>query len=351
MRPISYLPWSVSVLDDCVANEKAGRLACLDLDLTAKCSQASCVYCDSKPTVGTALEGEMGLSDLRPILDVALNLGLKWVFTCGLGEPLEDPKFVGLVETLARGGARVSAFTNGMLIDAKTAKWLHANHVCLVMKLDCLDEAVFDRILGGKGRAARVYLALENLLGAGYGRGCPEGITDLALSIVPTKLNLHLIRDVLELAKRHNFFPSVGELECAGRAADSAVSAELQLDVADFHSLRSLTDEVLWTGYRRSVCPAVLTGIHIDVKGRCIVDRMTGLNCKWFMMQEPDVQDVGLVSASNLVDIVEQVRRYRMRALREPSVIGLLRSTTFEFGGCGGDPSAIAAVAGELFEP
>jgi hypothetical protein len=338
---ISYLPWSHQVFSDCIATENDGLLPCVDLDLTAKCTKASCIYCDSKPTVGMPIVDELTMNNLLPFISSAVSHGLKWIYTCGLGEPLEDDKFFQLLELLKSNGARISLFTNGLLIDGSVAQRLHELGACLILKLDSFDATVFDRILGGKGRAKRIYQALDCLLEAGYGRECPVGTTDLALSIVPTQLNIETIDEVLRFAKSHNLFPSIGELECAGNAADTKAGPELQLTPAQLKRLRANTDALLWPDYRRSVCPAVFCGLHVDVTGNCVVDKRTGLNCKWFMMQEPDVLYLGNVLTDKVQTLLQRIRYYRQQAMNVNETITDLRATRFQFGGCGGDPCDI----------
>jgi hypothetical protein len=58
---------------------------------------------------------------------------------------------------------------------------------------------------------------------AGYGN-VKGGYTDLAFSIVPTQLSYDGIRNVISFAKKNNIFPSIGELEQAGRALEIVLS-------------------------------------------------------------------------------------------------------------------------------
>ncbi len=145
---IEYYPWSKEVLDESLKIHDGGGLPTLDIELTAKCSKASCIYCDSKPAVGNENPNELKPEETEKLVRDAADMGLRWVYTCGLGEPFEDRKFTGLVSLLHKLDVRISLFTNGIFIDRKKADWLHEHGVCLILKLDTFDEAVFDEILG-----------------------------------------------------------------------------------------------------------------------------------------------------------------------------------------------------------
>ena len=102
MNRVSYLPWSKNVLAACLAAYDKGQLGSLDLDLTAQCSLAACIYCDSKPGVGSKQPGELSVKETNAVLEQAAEIGVKWIFSCGLGEPLEDRRFKQLIEKAAR---------------------------------------------------------------------------------------------------------------------------------------------------------------------------------------------------------------------------------------------------------
>lgn len=343
---IQYYPWSDEVLKECLTAHDKGELATLDLELTAKCSKASCIYCDSKPDVGVRHPNELNSRETVRCLQEARKLGLRWIYSCGLGEPLEDGRFRVLVQTAGRLDVRVSLFTNGILIDKDWAKWLHDNGVCVILKMDTFSEPAFDTILGRKGAAQKVYKALDALVSAGYGQHCEAGMTDIAFSIVPTRLNLDGIEDVVKAAKAKNIFPSIGELERAGRALQDTTYRELGLDSAQLKSLRKIVEKNLWKGYVRPICPAIISGLHIDNVGNCLVDFDTGLNCKWFLLGEPMVQIIGNVRSSSVEKLFKAARKYRQSCFKR-GTNGIARSaaTKYVFGGCGGNPCAVIRLA------
>ena len=345
---ITYHPWSNTVLKECLSAHDNGKMPTLDLELTAKCTKASCIYCDSRPDVGDRHINELNLRETKKLLEEAKSLGLKWIYTCGLGEPIEDVKFRRLIETASELGVRISLFTNGLLIDRTTAKWLYGNRVCLILKLDSFKEETFDKILGKRGAAKKIYDCLDLLLESGYAQHSKNKHTDLAFSIVPTHLNLNEIEDVITFAKTNNIFPSIGELEQAGRALENSIYKDLSLSQHEIQNLKNTVESLLWKGYTRPICPTIITGIHIDNVGRCIVDSETGLNCKWFLLKEPAIKIMGNVRENTLTEMFKNVRKYRKKCFEgNGDAVHKCETIKYVFGGCGGSPGEIIKLARE----
>jgi MoaA/NifB/PqqE/SkfB family radical SAM enzyme len=346
-KMITYYPWSVKVLEECLKAYDKGALPTLDLELTAKCTKASCIYCDSRPDVGKRHSNELNYREIERLIKNAKEMGLKWIYTCGLGEPLEDIKFRKMIDLIHELDIRISIFTNGMLIDAQKARWLHESGVYIILKLDTFDEGKYDRILGVRGGAKKIYAALNHLLDVGYGK-MKEDYTDLAFSIVPTQLNYNSIIDVILYAKERNIFPSIGELEQSGRTLENGRFSELSVTDNQVKTLKGKVDMLLWPDYKRPICPTILTGVHIDNKGNCIVDRDTGLNCKWFLLGEPDVRIIGNIRQHDLSDLYDKVKEYRRECFENNKrEVQRCENTDFVFGGCGGDPKEIIRIARE----
>lgn len=343
---IAYYPWSEKVLNNCLNAHDEGSLVTLDLEFTAKCSKASCIYCDSRPDVGIRHPNELNYRETEKLLRDAKSLGLKWIYACGLGEPLEDPRFKKIVETAFEHAVGLSVFTNGILINEEKAKWLHDNKVYLILKLDTFEEETFDKILGKKGAAKKIYTAVELLLNAGYGKNYRDGYTDLAFSIIPTQLNIKSIDEVISFAKKNNIFSSVGELERAGRALECKTYSNLSLTNEEILSLKAKVENLLWKGYIRPVCPTIVTGVHIDNIGNCVVDSETGLNCKWFLLGEPMIKILGNIRKNDIKTMFNSVREYRKQRF-ETNSNGVRRCeiTEYVFGGCGGSPKRIIQLA------
>lgn len=343
-----YLPWSKQVLHECLTQQSKGFFPAIDLELTAKCSGCSCIYCDSKPEVANNINfKETDTAAILKLLEDALPLGLKWVYTCGLGEPLEDPNFWDIVYFLTKYGIKLSMFSNGVFIrDVNTAKELKKNGINIILKMDTFDKDKFDTILGIKGAAQKIYAARDHLLSAGYAQN--ERFTDLAFSIVPTSLSIQGIPDVIEFCKKYKIFASIGELEQAGEVINKNLSSDLSVPKEDVVKLKQIADEYFGGCYMRPICPCILTGLHIDNRGECIVDRVTGLNCKWFLLTEPDIEVIGNIYDTSVSVLFEKAKNYRRDAfIKNKTLIETSFNVSYVFGGCGGNPCDIIKLATE----
>jgi len=337
----------------CLALHDAGMMPTLDLELTAKCTAACCIYCDSKPepdahpvvgTVGVAHPDELTWPELKHLLQQAVDLGLEWIYTCGLGEPLQDPNFWQMLDFISAHGVRLSMFTNGIFIQDKfTAQRLKSAGVCIILKMDTFDERKFDTILGAIGKARRIYRARDLLLESGYADDTE--VTDLAFSIVPTALSIDSIPDVVDYCRRNQIFASIGELEHAGEVMknDARVLNDLALTDKQIRLLKEVANEYAGQGrYLRPICPSILTGVHIDYVGNAVADRLTGLNCKWFLLSEPDVHVFGNIRSDSLSSLLVDASEYRRACFATNAThISQCARISYVFGGCGGNPRDI----------
>ena len=346
---VEFYPWSRKVLNENIKSQQIGRMPVLDLELTAQCTGASCIYCDSKPKVGCAHANEIDWVLLNDVLVQSKELGLKWIYTCGLGEPMEDGKFWNLLDFIKNNGINLSMFTNGVFIkDINIARRLKESNVHIILKLDTFDEKKFDRVLNKPGTAKKVYDANEYLLSAGY--GSKDGkYTDLAYSIVPTILSLDGIPSVIDFADRNGVFASIGELENAGNVYAKGIKDIIDVSSDDLLKLKNYADSYADGAYKRPICSAILTGLHIDNLGDCIVDRQSGLNCKWFLLNEPDTYYIGNVKKDLVAALLKKVNDYRKEQfIKNRELFNEYRQGKFVFGGCGGNISEVFELAFKL---
>jgi MoaA/NifB/PqqE/SkfB family radical SAM enzyme len=349
---VQYLPWSKETLQDSLEAEKAGRIPALDLELTAKCSAASCIYCDSMPEVrANPTVKELLVEPTLAVLEQARERGLKWIYTCGLGEPLEDQRFSVILDFMKEHGIKMSLFTNGQFIkNLEIAKRLKASNVHIILKMDTFNAEEFDTILGGvAGRAKKIYQAIDYLLNAGYTNTGYEGYTDLAFSVVPTTISKDTISEVVEYCLKNNIFPSVGELEQAGNVITHNLFESLGLS-EDCLKWVKKDAELAEMNYMRPICPAILTGLHIDNQGNCIVDEVTGLNCKWFLLSDPRTKIIGNVVEQSITELYNMVKKYRVDCWEQNRItINGYEKIDYVFGGCGGNPSEIIRLYKETY--
>lgn len=341
-----YYPWSKLVLNQALDMQKKGMIPTIDIELTAKCSGACCIYCDSKPNVCAG--GQLGEADfltIKKIIQDAKEYGLRWVYTCGLGEPLEDEKFWNLIHLFKDNNISLSMFSNGIFIkDIYMARELKEHDVNIILKMDTFDEKRFDKILGRKGTAQKIYVARDNLIAAGY--GVKNGYTNLAFSIVPTSLSIEGISEVIAYCKKYGVFASIGELEQAGEVIHNNLNDRLSIAYNDVIELKAMADEYIEGAYMRPICPCILTGIHIDNLGNCVVDKDTGLNCKWFLLKEPQTIKLGDIYADSIFELFSKVNEYRKNSfITKSDLISQMCDVNYIFGGCGGNPKDIVRIA------
>lgn len=317
-----------------------GGIPVLDIETSAKCLHNTCVYCDSN--VGDADEGELSLTETIAVLEEGIQLGTEWVTICGLGEPLDDPKLPGILRYCRDNGLGVSIFTNLLYLTDEHIRLFQEIDIGLIVKCDSLNAASFDKTLGRRGTAQRIYTNLDKLLCAGFGG---TECTSLALSIVPTRFTIDDIPEVVKFCKSRGLFPSIGEVEYSGKArlryASLAVTRQELLD------LKAEVERILGYPYCRQICPATIASLHITHVGECVVHRGTGVSCPWFLLGEPDMVSVGNVRADRLDVLAQRVRDYR-RAHPLTTVPEVDPRVSNVFGGCGGKPEEILAVYAKM---
>jgi len=338
MEEIVYRPHHEAVLKACIRDFLKGNLPVLDLETSAICRHALCIYCDSK--VGPAMPNELTKNEMRALLEEALKEGVKWLYICGLGEPIDDPNFHQVIlPFINEYDVNISIFTNGLGITEELVSKFPVEKVNLIVKCDSLNEVTFDALLGRRGVARRIYAAIELLIDHGFGdQG--GGITNLALSIVPTKINKEDVIDVVRFCKEMRLFPSIGELEMAGRAV--RIFAQLALSHEELVSLKKQVENVLGFHYERKICPAAIAGLHITNVGNCVVDKETGISCSWFTLREPSYISLGNVRECRLRTLMERMMKYRAEILHKINITSIMQKIGgIVFGGCGGPPTKL----------
>lgn len=348
---VEYLPWSVKTLEELLMLQKEGNIPALDIELTGKCTGACCIYCDSKPNVRSCgIEGEVDWNIMKKVILNAKERGLKWIYTCGLGEPMEDEKFWGLISLLKENNVGLSMFSNGVFIkDRHVARELKKHNVNIILKMDTFNEEKFDEILGWKGIASKIFAARDFLLEAGYGAN--GNYTDLAFSIVPTRLSIDGIAEVVKFCQQNGIFASIGELEQAGEVINNNLNDSLAISENEIKELKNIADSYCRGSYMRPVCPCILAGLHIDNFGNCVVDKDTGVNCKWFLLKNPCTKILGNICTDDIFYLFDKVNLYRKKSFKHN--LDLIMSScnvSYTFGGCGGNPKDIIEMVLKQYE-
>lgn len=128
-------------------------------ELTADCN-CSCPYCDAK-----SLRGKYGDPDAETDIRIALTIagsGIGFVNLTG-GEPLLSPHLPEVVETLVRGGVRVSLSTNGILLSEHIPFLLKSGIDSVTVGMDSIDPATHDRIKNVHGAFESASAAIMKL--------------------------------------------------------------------------------------------------------------------------------------------------------------------------------------------
>lgn len=323
---MEYLPWSAQVVDEALEDYRHGQMPLLDLELGGGCD-LGCIYCDS-PARDVKLE-----TPIARIQDFIRDGGVRWVFICGLGEPLFNDNgktLLDLLEWAAGTGVSFSMFTNGIGINERLIEFIKAGVLNIKFKLDTLDEGLAKKIYGRSHaplalKSARVFMDLATLT---------DGRTNMAASIVPTRLNINELPGLIAECVNNGVYPLLGHLEDAGRA--SASYRELQVTSDELAHLRDVATSAIGSPYVLPACPAVIAGVHVNVSGNVTVDRRTGLSCSWFWLEDVDTVNLGHINDfESWVAMGDAIRGYR--AGRLSWVRDTLRSPKLPLGGCGGD--------------
>lgn len=337
---IEYKLWSSSLLEEALDDFSKGKLPCLDLEFSSKCNlklnTSGCIYCDSFDKVGKKFSAEMNLEEIKDIIDQGIKLGLKWVYICGLGEPKDDPKLYDTVSYLHENGIKVSMFSNGVNFSDFDIKFFHDRRVNLIIKCDSLNPRILNEILGGKRAtdqkiAESIYFTIDRLIKVGYSQNKDE--PDLALSLVPTKINIDHILEVVIFCKQWNLFPLIGELEKAGKAAKKY--EKLTPTKSQMEKLALEINKILEQNYEVPICPATITSLHINNIGDYVVHKASGSSCPWFFMEEPEVEIIGNIRKVKLETALNQLILIRQQ-IQQSRCLSSEKKVNHIFGGCSG---------------
>jgi MoaA/NifB/PqqE/SkfB family radical SAM enzyme len=309
---IVYAPWTPSNLQITIDRYTKGEMPFLYLELTGKCTKCKCLYCDS-PTQD--VKDELSLDEIKFCIDKFANKGLRWLFICGLGEPSEDEKLIPLLSYLNEKNIKASLFTNSLGFSENDIQLLKEYDAHLILKLDTFKKNIFDELLGSKGSALKIYSFLESLLSQGFVKLGSHNDTNLALSIVPTALNINYIPEIIQYCVNHSIYPAIGEMEHLGRAVENLSKLEVSSD--DLQILHEKVSKILGYSYLRPLCPGIIADFRIDHIGNCIIDSTTGLGCGWFLGEKYNPLVLGNIREDSINDIKKKASLYRCKCFED----------------------------------
>lgn len=326
---IEYLPWSNTIYQESLDRYRKGSFSSLDIELGGECN-FHCVYCDS-PEYDKKCQVPM------EVIEEFLSSGMiRWVYICGLGEPTFHNNYVKLLSILkkcARYGVRCSIFSNLSNLTPELIQFIRDGVLHVQFKYDTHDELLVKTLYG----AQFPHEQLHNIQEIKKLVNCNGKTTNLAASIVPTKLNLHSILGVVEECLNAGIYPLLGELECSGMGEINY--EELCLHFEEALELKAAVDELCGETYEIPICPSVIAGIHIDYSGYITVDKKTGLSCHWFWLDKPHVRRLTHCNDNqSIIEIAQTIRDYRDGCMDKVfDFINAGERIGMAFGGCGGN--------------
>lgn len=248
------------------------------IEPTRRCN-LRCVHCYLGAERAEPGRAELGTDDWRRLIDQAAAAGLIDLVVTG-GEPLLRPDFAPLYTHAKNSGLRVTLFTNGTLVDERTAELLRElPPLAVEVSIYGATEATHERVTGVPGSFRLCRRGLELLAGAGVA---------LAVKTVLMTLNIReaagMARIAADLGASWRFDPAIfprldGDRAPLAFRVSPAEAAALDIPDAEragrwracYEAARSRPpDELLYS------CGAGVTSFHVDPSGTllpCLMSR------------------------------------------------------------------------------
>ena len=340
----NYAPWGgvfAEKLYEIVKQENV--LPVLDVQVGDSCS-FNCVYCDT-PHTGRKTNPDLPATVERFIDESGNNIRL--IKVCGLGDPLHKPKLteenelsnfnatLEILEIAQRHDIMVSAFVNYIdPDDDEIFSYIKDGTFNLLYKCDTLDSNKAQQIYEiSEEQAERQIQTLYKLTEIVK----QSGKNNVALSVVPTKINQDEYFKVIDFAIENGLYPDIADLEEAGKSV-GANYQRLAVDEEFMRSIKNYTKDKYNFQYNKPVCAAIVAGLHLDNDLMVSVDSTYGLSCPWFSLQDPEMKPIGSATELNYRDICGRlIEDRKKRAATIQMTLGKLSCAAAVFGGCGGN--------------
>ena len=336
-----FMPWSKSTYDAAVNQYKKGRLSILDIQVSGACNY-NCLYCDSPER---HLPCMINFDHLEGLIRKEPGF-YKWMFVCGLGEPLwakNKPILLRLLSLCRESGIKCSIFTNGSQIDEQILDYVRTGTLYPIIKIDSFVRELSCEIYGTP-EAVKTLDAVDSLFEIARGLNCSA--CHVAASIVPTTKNLSEIIDIVKKCFENNVFPLLGQLEYAGKAISNY--DQLLLSREDLLRLKDDISDAIGEEYTVPICPSVIAGIHITNDGWISVDKRSGLSCSWFWLETPETEKLCEVNTINGFEEADRtILGYRRKVIGQMSELSK-GIEVHPFGGCGGNVKDLTEAYVEL---
>lgn len=294
-------------------------LPAISIASSPNCNMACphCIY-----DAGNKNESGLTPEEKASLLKEAVNLGAKFLQVCHEGEPLLDYAIMQLLDRASEFRLRNFMYSNASLVTPEIAKRLYENGVCLGIKLDSFNPAIFNKMLG-KQSAQQIYKGLKNLLKAGYAQPIERDgrlYTRLGLVTTLTSINTENIKEIKDIARYawdNNIFFGIARLEQGGRATGKVWETfripdkKEVIDLVDWCSEETGID--YWNAQPTPYCIGVC-GLQIADNGNIWLTEYGG-SCDF---TEPDGESfpekiipIGNVKKDSLRDILQRAWGFR----------------------------------------
>lgn len=329
---LGYKPWSAEELEKGLDNYRKGNFSILDIELSGACN-FNCVYCDSPD------HRKRCSIDINDVARLFSEGKFEWVFICGLGEPTVGKNYTLLIKILdlcEMYGVKCSIFSNILNLPNELIRYIDEGILCILFKYDTSDYKLNSNLYGTSYKKAKTQF--KNIKELANHTIVEGSLTNIGASIVPTKLNVKEIPEIIEFCLDINIYPLIGDLENSGRGQDHFTALSLSED--ELIELKEKVEILFGSEYKIPICPAVVSGIHISHDSKIVVDQVSGLTCPWFWLEEPKLQTIMKFSKdAHLEEIIGKIITYRNCRIEELKSIANQYSylNSRMFGGCGGD--------------
>lgn len=329
---IEYKPWSQMELQKSFAMYQRGIFSILDIEVSGYCN-FNCMYCDSPDRTRKCL---IDICDIEKLLCSGC---FNWVFICGLGEPFVGKNyhfFLKILKLCKKYNVECSVFSNMSIYDEEIIKFVDEGILHILFKYDSNNFGLNANVYGTNITVAeKQYYNIQTLIKHVH---CENSITNIGASIVPTRLNIDKIPQIVEECCRNQIYPLIAELENSGRGQENFSALALNAD--ELQNLKKKVEGIIGEEYNVPICPAVISGIHVSNESDIVVDEISGLTCPWFWLEEPrlyKIQKLGSeVSLDEIKYSIVQFRNKKLDKIKELSAI-YMKKEDRKFGGCGGD--------------
>lgn len=327
---ITLFPGMAGVTRDIIARlkEEGSELFSVDIMVTQKCN-FRCIYCYAEGA--PERKNQLLMKEAKRLVGESLDLGVRILNMQG-GEPFmwhPDDWQGGTGEALfhlmeyikelyKKQDLPISivSFTDVALITEEKAKRLASLEVSLCCKLDSLNEAIQDKLLGMPGGFKKIMQGFKYLIEAGYGK---DGMPPLSTNTVVTTLNYDGIADVFRWSRSQGFKPFIIPVHVHGRAKefnDVMLSGKLAGSTLNSQDIKRLFEKLAeidgrefnihWKAespwIENKSCSRHLGGIHIRADG-------VVLPCS----EAPDQWLLGDIRKNSLKEIItsDKVKKFR----------------------------------------